>query len=133
MAATDASTKNRTVQVRTVTALIPYLWPKGRGGIKARVVAALISLALAKLANVSVPLFYKDAVDALDTGGGVEDLVAVPIALLVGYGLTRLLGRPLSGGEGGPCSPASRNPRSAPSALQTFQPSPRAQPALPFG
>jgi ABC-type transport system involved in Fe-S cluster assembly fused permease/ATPase subunit len=91
MAATDASTKNRTVQVRTVTALIPYLWPKGRGGIKARVVAALISLALAKLANVSVPLFYKDAVDALDTGGGLEDLVAVPIALLVGYGLARLL------------------------------------------
>jgi len=76
--------------------MLPYLWPSARGDIKTRVVLALCALAAAKGANVAVPLFYKDAVDALDssTSGQVEaavGIVAIPIALLVGYGLMRLL------------------------------------------
>lgn len=98
MQATSSSSDKRRLQFRTVTALIPYLWPKDRTEIRIRVVAALIALALAKVANVSVPLFYRDAVDALDgagggagSGSGVADVVAVPVALLLGYGLARLL------------------------------------------
>jgi len=87
--------RNR-LQFRALTAMLPYLWPSARGDIKTRVVLALCALAAAKGANVAVPLFYKDAVDALDssTSGQVEaavGIVAIPIALLVGYGLMRLL------------------------------------------
>lgn len=76
--------------------MLPYLWPAGRLNIRYRVVGALIALALAKGANVIVPIFYKRAVDALDAAGSeqgaaVAGIVAIPVALLVGYGLTRLL------------------------------------------
>jgi len=45
-------------------------------------------LTLAKITNVGVPIFYKTAVDALSTNATV---LVVPVALLVGYGLARVL------------------------------------------
>lgn len=92
MSQTGASKEKRTVQFRTLGTLVPYLWPRGRTGMRVRVVSALGALAMAKVANVSVPLFYRDAVDALDPqAADVAGAAAVPVALLVGYGLTRLL------------------------------------------
>lgn len=93
-AATGAS-KSRKAQFKTLITLLPYLWPRGRASIRARVVSALAMLVLARIANVTVPLFYRDAVDALglpasEGAATTSGLVAVPIALLVGYGLTRL-------------------------------------------
>ena len=77
-------------------ALLPYLWPSGQWGIKARVVVALTMLVLAKVATVTVPMVYKYTVDAL-TGegaapgvGGVPAVVVIPVALIAGYGLLRL-------------------------------------------
>ena len=49
---------------------------------------AMSLLVLAKLANVAVPLALKEIVDALDKTSAV---LAVPIFLIVGYGLLRLL------------------------------------------
>ena len=49
----------------TIKTLMPYLWPHGEWGIKARVVTALICLAFSKIATVMVPVFYKDAVDLI--------------------------------------------------------------------
>lgn len=49
----------------TIRALLPYLWPPGETGLRARVVAALGFLALAKVITVLVPLIYKQTVDAL--------------------------------------------------------------------
>lgn len=92
--ANSPKSRNR-LQFRALGAMLPYLWPAARGDIRRRVVLALIALAAAKGANVSVPLFYKDAVDALDasTNGAATaaGIVAIPLALLVGYGLMRLL------------------------------------------
>ncbi|MEQ8441689.1 MAG: ABC transporter ATP-binding protein/permease [Alphaproteobacteria bacterium] len=92
--ANSPKSRNR-LQFRALGAMLPYLWPAARGDIKRRVVLALIALAAAKGANVSVPLFYKDAVDALDAStngaGTAAGIVAIPLALLVGYGLMRLL------------------------------------------
>jgi ABC-type transport system involved in Fe-S cluster assembly fused permease/ATPase subunit len=70
----------------TIRALLPYLWPSGQTVLRFRVVLALVFLALAKLITVSVPLIYKQAVDAL---GGPQ--VVVPLALLVAYGVGRTL------------------------------------------
>jgi ATP-binding cassette subfamily B protein len=53
---------------------------------RSRVLAALVLLVLAKLAAVSVPLFLKRIVDLLSRP---ELLVALPIALLIGYAAVR--------------------------------------------
>ncbi len=74
---------------RALAALLPYLWPRGELEIKLRVAAALALLALAKLATVYIPVLYKQAVDIL--GGEAGAAVAVPVGVIVGYGIARLL------------------------------------------
>ncbi|MGE4219595.1 MAG: ABC transporter ATP-binding protein/permease [Alphaproteobacteria bacterium] len=74
--------------LRTMRALLPYLWPPGDRDIKARVVMALLALAAAKGANVIVPLYYKQAVDALGIEG--TGALALPLGLLLAYGAARV-------------------------------------------
>ena len=66
-----------------------HLWPKGETGLRCRVVVAMVLLVVAKVTNVYVPVLYKYAVDGL--GEPTAQAVAVPIALIVAYGLARLL------------------------------------------
>ena len=62
----------------TLKALFPYLWQ-----YKGRVLAALSCLLAAKLANVAVPLVFKDMIDALSP----KDMALVlPLLLLLLYG-----------------------------------------------
>lgn len=89
-----------------IKTFLPYLWPRGEVELKARVVLALLFLVGAKVANVYIPVLYKYAVDALGGGekagnaaqsaaqsGGTDgtSLIVVPVALIVGYGLVRIL------------------------------------------
>lgn len=67
---------------QTIRSLLPYLWE-----FKARVIAAMLLLVAAKLANVAVPLALKQIIDALDK---TQAVLVVPIFLIVGYGLLRL-------------------------------------------
>jgi ATP-binding cassette subfamily B protein len=67
---------------KTLGTLVPYLWE-----FRGRVLLALGFLALAKVANVSVPLVLKEIVDALDQP---QALLVLPLFLLVAYGLLRL-------------------------------------------
>jgi ABC-type transport system involved in Fe-S cluster assembly fused permease/ATPase subunit len=70
---------------QTIHSLLPYLWNyRGRAGL------ALAFLVLSKLAIVGVPLALKGIVDALDTAEG--RMLALPLALLIGYGVLRLAG-----------------------------------------
>ncbi len=69
--------------------LSQYLWPAGEFETKARVLLALALLALAKVANVYTPILFKDAVDILS--GKEAAILVVPVALLVGYGVVRVL------------------------------------------
>jgi len=74
-----------------LASLAPYLWPVGRGDLRLRVALALLCLVLAKLANVYVPIVLKDGVDALaPASAGAGALAAVPIGLILAYGLARL-------------------------------------------
>ncbi|NKB21906.1 MAG: ATP-binding cassette domain-containing protein [Alphaproteobacteria bacterium] len=66
-----------------------YLWPADAFETKVRVVIALVLLALAKVANVYTPILFKDAVDALS--GKESAILILPIGLLVGYGIVRVL------------------------------------------
>src|SRR5689334_6484555 len=67
---------------QTIRTLLPYLW-----GYRLRIGAALTCLVLAKVANVGVPVLMKEIVDRLDA---TTAILAVPLALLVAYGLLRL-------------------------------------------
>ncbi len=69
----------------TLKTLVPFL-----SHHRVRIGIALIFLALAKFANIGVPLALKSIVDALDVDTLNEGIVVVPLALLVGYGLLRL-------------------------------------------
>ena len=48
----------------TIRSLLPYLWPKGDPGARARVVIAMGFLILAKVATVYIPIVYSRSVDA---------------------------------------------------------------------
>ncbi len=70
--------------------LAPFLWPRNNITARLRVVAAMGFLVLAKVATVYVPVFYARAVDALSNEGPVAHVLAVPVGLIVIYGLLRL-------------------------------------------
>src|SRR3712207_8650313 len=57
---------------------------------RSRVVLALLLMVAAKGANVLVPIAYARAVDALTPKEGAAAVAAVPIALVLGYGLLRI-------------------------------------------
>jgi ATP-binding cassette, subfamily B, heavy metal transporter len=72
---------------QTLSRLLPYLWQ-----YKWRVVTALALMVGAKLANVSVPLLLKELIDAMSIRPGDPRVVlVVPVSLLLGYGVLRLM------------------------------------------
>jgi ATP-binding cassette subfamily B protein len=69
--------------IRTLKTLLPYLW-----AYRGRVLLALSCLIAAKIANVGVPLVFKDLIDAL-TLSPSQSVLVVPVALLAAYGVLR--------------------------------------------
>ncbi|WP_427915118.1 ABCB family ABC transporter ATP-binding protein/permease [Ramlibacter sp. MMS24-I3-19] len=70
----------------TLRRLLPYLW-----NYKWRVLAALLFMIAAKLANVGVPVLLKTLVDAMSLKpGDPKAVLVVPAGLLLAYGLLRL-------------------------------------------
>ena len=70
----------------TLKTLLPYLWV-----YKWRVLAAMLALVGAKMANVGVPVVLKHLVDELTIkAGDPRALLVLPLATLVAYGLLRL-------------------------------------------
>ena len=65
----------------TLKTLLPYLWR-----YRLRVVLALSCLVGAKVANVSVPLIFKEVIDDLS---GPQQVLALPAVLLLLYGALR--------------------------------------------
>jgi ABC-type transport system involved in Fe-S cluster assembly fused permease/ATPase subunit len=78
--------------------LLPFVWPDDRPDLKRRVVLAGFVLIAAKIITVSTPLAYKAAVDwftGAESGSGAVTpataLTIVPIALVIAYGMGRVL------------------------------------------
>jgi len=68
------------------------LWPKKRKDLRIRVSFAVVALVLAKIASVSTPLVLGSAVNSLtELSSGINLFMLVPIALVVGYGVTRVI------------------------------------------
>ncbi|MGY8994936.1 MAG: ABCB family ABC transporter ATP-binding protein/permease [Alphaproteobacteria bacterium] len=73
----------------TMKNLLPYLWPVGEWNLRARVIVAMVFLVFSKIAIVLVPIFYKDAVDALVSAEeGI--LLIIPVGVILAYGLARI-------------------------------------------
>ncbi|KAJ2042337.1 Iron-sulfur clusters transporter atm1, mitochondrial, partial [Coemansia sp. S2] len=78
--------------LKIILSMFKYVWPKGDWATKTRVIAALVLMIGGKLANVQVPILFKDIVDTLNidvaaTGG---TLSTIATAMLIGYGAARL-------------------------------------------
>ncbi|MDP3033014.1 MAG: ABC transporter ATP-binding protein/permease [Rhodocyclaceae bacterium] len=69
---------------QTVRTLLPYLL-QWRG----RILLALACLLAAKLANVAVPLIFKDIIDGFAPDGGAQAMLLVPLGLIAAYGVLR--------------------------------------------
>ncbi|MBU6508108.1 MAG: ABC transporter ATP-binding protein/permease [Alphaproteobacteria bacterium] len=75
-------------ELKALSGVLPYLWPKNAVGLRVRVVLAIACLAAAKAVNVGVPVLYKAAVDMLAPTAGT--LIVVPTMLIVAYGAARV-------------------------------------------
>ncbi len=74
--------------LRAIRDLLPYLWPRGRPGLRARVVISIILLIGAKVTIVFVPFLYGAAVDRLTSG--TDKLLVLPVGLILAYGAARV-------------------------------------------
>ncbi len=79
--------------VSTGRRLWPYIWPRDRFDLKARIFLAFAALVIAKLVTIAVPYSFKWATDALTAEGarveGLPAALAGPVALTVIYGVLR--------------------------------------------
>ena len=82
--------KQSTLQ-QTINLLVPFLWPKNKKSMKARVVIAVICLLLAKAANIGTPPILGYAVDSLtELSEGINIYMLIPLALIISYGIARI-------------------------------------------
>ena len=82
--------KQSTLQ-QTINLLVPFLWPKNKKSMKARVVIAVICLLLAKAANIGTPPILGYAVDSLtELSEGINVYMLIPLALIISYGIARI-------------------------------------------
>ena len=78
--------------IKTFKLLLPYLWPNKRNDLRTRVSFAVVALVLAKIASVSTPLVLGEAVNSLTKlSAGMNLFMLVPVALIVGYGVARII------------------------------------------
>ena len=71
--------------IRNLKRIFPYIWE-----YRGRVLIALLSLILSKVAIVGIPLVFKEIIDILDKTD--KSTIAIPISLFLLYGFLRLSG-----------------------------------------
>jgi ATP-binding cassette subfamily B protein len=71
--------------IRNLKRIFPYIWE-----YKGRVLIALLSLVLSKVAIVGIPLIFKQIIDILDTPD--KSSIVIPVSLFILYGAARMSG-----------------------------------------
>jgi len=74
----------------TLRRFMPYLWPRSEPALRARVVAALALVLLAKSTTLVMPFAFKGAIDRMTAG--IPDGIQIAVALVVAYALARFGG-----------------------------------------
>ena len=83
--------KSKNTYLKTASLLLPFLWPVSRRDLRFRIIIAIICMILAKVASVYTPLILGKSVDSLnDLSDGINLLIAIPIALIITYGIARV-------------------------------------------
>jgi ABC-type transport system involved in Fe-S cluster assembly fused permease/ATPase subunit len=75
--------------LRIVKRLLPYLWRHQAPALRVRIFVAMALMIGAKIATLYVPMFYKQAVDALTLRGSAA--ILLPVGVILAYGATRIL------------------------------------------
>ena len=75
-------------ELKALSGLFPYLWPRHSVELRFRVAVSLVLLIAAKGITVFVPVLYKRAVDALSPEHAA--ILIVPAVLIIGYGVARV-------------------------------------------
>ena len=75
---------------RLLKFLLPYLWPKENPRLRYYLVIAFVFMVVSKVSITLVPLAYKAMVDALS--GETAKMLAIPIGLILAYGVARVGG-----------------------------------------
>ncbi len=84
----DRRAADKSADLATLRRFVPYLWPLGAPGLKARILVAFGFVILSKLVQVyGAPFALQGAVDNMAAGS--RDLVYLVIALVVGYAAAR--------------------------------------------
>jgi ATP-binding cassette subfamily B protein len=83
-------------QLEALRTLLPHLWPANDWELRVRVLIALAFLVGAKIANVYVPILFRGMVNLLTPSVAVTAAVALPVGLLVAYGLARVMSQSFS-------------------------------------
>ena len=77
---------------KTFKILLPYLWPNERKDLRLRVSFAVVALVLAKIASVATPIVLGASVNSLtELSSGINLFMLVPVALIIGYGISRII------------------------------------------
>ncbi|HET9640766.1 MAG TPA: ABC transporter ATP-binding protein/permease [Allosphingosinicella sp.] len=72
---------------------LPYLWPAGEPGLKARVVIAFVLVLLAKGISLSTGFVYKGAIDIMSgSAKGADAAVGLAVGLVLAYAGARFAG-----------------------------------------
>ena len=91
---TESPEPSRAHDVRTVRMMLPLLWPRDDPGLRLRLGAAFALLAGTAGLNALAPVLFALAVDALAVRAGAA--LALPLGLVLGYGLVHSLGKALN-------------------------------------
>ena len=84
--------------LQTLRNLWPHIWPATRPDLKRQVIWALLAMLVGKITTILLPYFFKWATDALAPAGTPPGAppteiqwLAVPMFLVVGYGVMRVV------------------------------------------
>lgn len=84
------STLDKKSDLKILGLLVPYLWPRHRFDLKARVLIALFLLTMSKVVNVYMPILYKKSIDLLGVSSEALTWMSLPVLIILAYGAARL-------------------------------------------
>ncbi|EUK18625.1 ABC transporter-like protein [Commensalibacter papalotli (ex Servin-Garciduenas et al. 2014)] len=70
--------------------LLSYLWPKHQPMMRLQLVFATLLMVIAKVSALGIPYLYSKVVDVLSKTDG-QNLIYIPLWLILGYGLIRII------------------------------------------
>lgn len=74
----------------TLFELLSYLWPKHQPMMRFQLIGATLLMIVAKVSALGIPYLYSKVVDILSKTNG-QDLIYIPLWLILGYGIIRIL------------------------------------------